>query len=392
MKLLFIISGSIAAKKCPIILKKLSSNKIHINCIMTNSAKKIINKKIIQKNIKGKVYVESSEEKKKMLHITLTRKSDIIVVCPATANLIAKFAHGYADDLASTSLISSNKQILFIPAMNVEMWNNKINKKNVQKLKKSGVEFIGPDYGYLSCREIGLGRLSSENKIIQIILDYLKRSKKLEKKKCLVTAGPTLEPIDAVRYISNYSSGLQGFEIAKQVMLVGANVTLISGPTNLQPPSKVKFIKVLTAKEMNETVRKNSSKNDIFVFAAAVSDVSPKKTTALKIKKEGFKRILLKKNPDIIRNITLNSSKKTKFVVGFAAETNNFINNAKKKLISKKCNLIVLNKINNKNNVFGSEFNQVTIIDRNEVNNLRRMTKIDVAKILVNKIINNFKI
>jgi len=390
MKLLFIISGSIAVKKCPIILKKLSDKKVYINCIITNSAKKIIDKKIIQKSIKGKIFDDSSEKGKKMLHITLTRKSDLIIVCPATANLIAKFAYGYADDLASTSLIASNKQILFMPAMNAEMWNNKINKKNVTSLQKSGVEFIGPDYGYLSCGEIGLGRLTGQNKIIEIILNYLKRSKKLHKKKCLVTAGPTLEPIDAVRYISNHSSGKQGFEIAKQLMLVGANVTLISGPTNLQPPSKVKFINVLTAQEMNKTVRKNL-KTDIAVFTAAVSDIAPKKITNQKIKKEKLKKIILKKNPDILKNISLNPSVKPKFVVGFAAETNNYINNAKKKLITKGCNLIVVNKISKKNNVFGSEYNQVAIIDHNNVNKLKRMTKIDVAKKLVNRIINNFE-
>ena len=302
------------------------------------------------------------KETEKMLHITLTRKSDLVVVCPATANLIAKFSNGYADDLASASLIASNKQILFMPAMNVEMWNNKINKKNVTNLQKSGVEFVGPDYGYLSCGEIGLGRLSGNNKILQTILNYLKRSKKLQKKKCLVTAGPTLEPIDAVRYISNYSSGKQGFAIAKQLMLVGANVTLISGPTNLQPPPKVKFIEVLTAKEMNKAVKKNL-KTDVAVLTAAVSDVAPKKTTTNKIKKEKLKKILLKKNPDILKNISLNSSIKPEFVVGFAAETNNYINNAKKKLITKDCNLIVVNKISKKNNVFGSEFNQVAIVD-----------------------------
>ena len=390
MKLLFIISGSIAVKKCPIILKKLSDKKVHINCIITNSAKKMIDKKIIQKFIKGKIFDDSSERDRKMLHITLTRKSDLVVVCPATANLIAKFSNGYADDLASTSLIASNKQILFMPAMNAEMWNNKINKKNVTKLQQSGVEFIGPDYGYLSCGEIGLGRLSGDNKILQIILNYLKRSKKLQKKKCLVTAGPTLEPIDAVRYISNYSSGKQGFEIAKQLMLVGANVTLISGPTNLQPPPKVKFIEVLTAKEMNEAVRKNL-KTDVAVFTAAISDVSPQKTMTNKIKKEKLKKIILKKNPDILKNISLNSSIKPEFVVGFAAETNNYINNAKKKLISKNCDLIVVNKISKKNNVFGSEYNQVAIIDHNNVNELKRMTKVDIAKKLVNRIINNFE-
>ena len=257
MKLLFIISGSIAAKKCQKILKDLSEKKIHINCIITDNANKMINTNIIQKSIKGKIFFNSSEKNNKMLHIKLSRKSDLIVVCPATANIIAKLAHGYADDLASTALIASNKQILFMPAMNVEMWNNRINKSNVLTLQKSGIEFIGPNYGYLSCGEIGLGRLTNEKKIVQVISNYLNRSKKLQNKKCIVTAGPTLEPIDPIRYISNHSSGIQGYEIAKQLMLSGAKVTLISGPTNLQPPPNIKIIKVQTAKEMNKAVKNN---------------------------------------------------------------------------------------------------------------------------------------
>ena len=391
MRVLFIISGSIAVKKCQIILKQLSRKKVHVDCIVTNSAKKIIKKNLIQKCIKGKIFFDSSEKNKKMLHITLTRKSDLVVVCPATANLIAKFSHGYADDLASTSLIASNKQVLFMPAMNVEMWNNKINKENVKTLQKSGIEFVGPEYGYLSCGEIGIGRLSNEKKIIQIILNYLNKSKKLQNKKCLVTAGPTLEPIDPVRFISNYSSGKQGYEIAKQLMFSGAKVVLISGPTDLQPPLNVKIIKVKTAKEMDKAV-KNNLKSDVAIFTAAVSDFSPKKITNKKIKKENLKNIIIKKNPDIIKNASTNKNNKPKYIIGFAIETNNHIINAKNKLIKKNCDLIVVNKISKKNSIFGSDYNQVTMIDHSEINVLRKMTKIDVAKILVNKIINIFDV
>ena len=334
MRLLFIISGSIAAKKCQIILKELSRKKVYINCIITNSAKKIINKNLIQKCIKGKIFFDSSENKKKMLHITLTRKSDLVVVCPATANIIAKFSRGYADDLASTSLIASNKQVLFMPAMNVEMWNNKINKENVKILQKSGVEFIGPEYGYLSCGEIGIGRLSNEKKIIQIIFNYLNKTKKLINKKCLVTAGPTLEPIDPIRFISNHSSGKQGYEIAKQLMLNGAKVILISGPTDLSLPPNIKIIKVKTAKEMDKAVQ-NNLKSDIAIFTAAVVDFSPKKVTNAKIKKENLNNIILKKNPDIIKKASLNNNR-PKLIIGFAVETNNHIINAKNKLIEKK--------------------------------------------------------
>ena len=204
-----------------------------------------------------------------------------------------------------------------MPAMNVEMWNNKINKANVKTLQKSGIEFIGPEYGYLSCGEIGIGRLSNEKKIIQIILNYLNRSKKLQNMKCLVTAGPTIEPIDPIRFISNYSSGKQGYEIAKQLMLSGAKVFLISGPTDLQPPPNVKIIKVKTAKEMNTAVKKYS-KSDIAIFTAAVSDVSPRKITRTKIKKENLKKIILKNNPDIIKNVSLKKNNRPKFVIGFS--------------------------------------------------------------------------
>ena len=330
MNLLFIISGSIAAKKSKFILEDLLKKNIYVDCIITNSAKKLIKPKIIQKTIRGKIFFDSSENNKKMLHINLTRKSDLIVVCPATANLIAKFANGYADDLASTALIASDKQILIMPAMNVEMWNNKINTINVQKLQNLGVEFVGPEYGYLSCGEVGLGRLSNKRKIVQIISEYLNKSKILKNKKCLVTAGPTLEPIDPIRYISNFSSGKQGYEIAKQLMLCGAKVVLISGPTNLQPPPNIKNIKITTAKEMYKAVKKNR-KVDIAIFNAAVSDISSKKNTQ-KIKKQNFNKILIKKTPDILKNITSNKNNKPKFIVGFAAETKNHIINAKKKI------------------------------------------------------------
>ena len=388
MKLLFIISGSIAVLKCVKILNQLSKRKIYINCIMTDSSKKMIDAKKIKKAIKGEIFFNSSEKNNKMLHIRLTRESDLIVVCPATANIIAKFSHGYADDLASTCLIASNKQILFMPAMNVEMWNNKINKKNVKTLQKIGVEFIGPDYGYLSCGEIGLGRLKKEYEIIEIILDHLEKTGKLANKKCLITAGPTLEPIDPIRFISNYSSGIQGYEIAKQLMLGGGKVILVSGPTNLEPPPNVKLVKVKTADEMNKAVLKNKNA-DIGIFTAAVSDLKPKEFKKNKLKKSRIKNIVVKENPDILKNFVKNSTKKNKIIIGFAAETNEFIDNAKKKLFEKKCDLIVLNKITSKNNVFGSNYNQITLINNTRVKRLKKMTKIDIAKILVNQIANN---
>ena len=381
MKILFIISASIAIKKCSEILKHLSSQKIFIDCIVTNNAKKMIDLKDIKKNIKGQVYFDSSETKNKMLHIKLTRKTDLVVVCPATANIIAKYSNGFADDLASTSLIASNKQIIFIPAMNAEMWNNTINQKNVSSLLNMGVDFIGPEYGQLACNEIGLGRLSDPNKIINILIQNLNRSQIFKNKKCLITAGPTLEPIDPIRYISNHSSGKQGYEIAKQMILAGAKVILISGPTNIQSPHQAKLIKVKTAKDMSVAVNKHS-RVDIAIFAAAVSDISPTKLFNSKIRKENLKNIVLKKNTDILKNISSLKKYRPNIVIGFAAETTNHINNAKKKLKSKKCDAIIVNKIDN-NKVFGSDHNKVSFIKNNYVKNLKKMSKVNVAKELI---------
>ena len=385
MRILFVISASIAIKRCYEILEKLTSKGIIVDCIMTNNAKKMSNLSKFQKIIIGKVYSDASEKNNNMLHISLTRKSDLVVVCPATANIIAKFANGYADNLASSSLIASDKQIIFVPAMNREMWNNPINQKNVTNLKKIGIEFIGPEYGRLSCGETGMGRISSANKIQKNIIKNLDKSKIFLNKECIITAGPTIEPIDSVRYLSNYSSGKQGYEIAKQMVLSGAKVTLISGPTNLPAPSKCKLIKVKTANEMFNAVKKYS-KVDIAIFAAAVSDVSPKKFSINKIKKDEFKSIDLINNKDIIKEVSFLKKKRPKIVIGFAAETNNSIKNAKKKLFSKNCDAIILNKINKKNTVFGSDLNQISFITKKNNLKFKKMSKTNVAKKIIQEI------
>ena len=379
MKILFIITASIAIKKINEILKELSLKEIKVDCILTDNALKMIDIKKLKKIIKGKIYTNKSERNNKMLHIKLTRKNHLIVLCPATANMIAKFANGFADDLASTSLIASNKQIVVIPAMNSEMWNNPINKKNVSILIKAGIEFIGPEYGRLSCGETGLGRLSNPKKINKSLTEYLNNTQIFRNKNCLITAGPTIEPIDDIRYLSNHSSGKQGYEIAKQMILSGANVTLISGPTNLQAPFKSKLIKIKTAEEMYKAVKKNL-KTDIAIFTAAVADVSPKTFSKVKIKKENLKKIDLKKNKDILYEISISKKSRPKIVIGFAAETTNYIKNAKIKLIRKNCDAIVLNKIDKKNNVFGSNINKISIITKEKILNFKKTTKINVAK------------
>ena len=382
MNILFIISASIAIKRCNEIFKQLSSNNNVINCILTDNALKMINIKEIKKNIKGKIYTNKSEKNNAMLHIELSRKNNLIVLCPATANTIAKFANGIANDLASTTLIASNKKIVIIPAMNSEMWNNTINQINVLRLIKAGVEFIGPEYGRLSCGEVGLGRLASLKKINKNLLEYLNETEIFKNKDCLITAGPTIEPIDNIRYLSNYSSGKQGYEIAKQMILCGANVTLISGPTNLQAPFKSKLIKVSTAAEMYKAVKTNL-KTDIAIFTAAVADASPKKFSKVKIKKENYKTINLKKNKDILYEVSSLKKNRPKIVIGFAAETTNHIKNGKNKLIKKNCDAIIVNKINNKNKVFGSDMNKISIITKNKVVNFKKTTKTNIAKEII---------
>ncbi len=290
-KILLIITGSIAASRCREIITLLNNKEVNISCILTKEAKKYVKISDIKKLLKDRIFTDEDEKKNKMLHINLSRDNDIIVMCPATANSIAKFANGYGDNLASNTLLASNKKILFVPAMNSFMWHNKINQKNVRLLKDSGHEFIGPTVG-------------------------------------LVTAGPTIEMIDPVRFISNQSSGKQGYEIASQLVLYGADVTLISGPTNLDPPPNLKFIQIKSANEMYQKIRK-ISKIDIGIFAAAVSDFKNKNINKSKIKKNEKLNISLYKNIDILEKIGKSKTQRPKFLVGFAAETGS-IDNAKK--------------------------------------------------------------
>ena len=386
MRILFIISSSIAAIKCEEIIKELIKNEINIDCILTEKTKNIINYKKIKKIIHGNIYTDRSEQNNKMLHIELSRKSDLIVVCPATANTIAKYANGLADNLASTTLLAANKKIIFVPAMNKEMWNNKINQKNIKFLFDTGIEFIGPKYGKLFCGEMGLGRLANTKLILKNIMKYMNQTKILEGKNCLVTAGPTQEKIDPVRYISNFSSGKQGYEIANQLALSGGNVTLVTGPTKLNVSNKIKLINIKTAKEMYDQVKK--VKNiDIAVFAAAVSDFKVKKSKNFKVPKDKITKIDLEKNIDILKFMGSQKKNKPKILVGFSAETKS-VNLAKKKLIDKNCDLIIYNQINNKNKIFDSDYNKISIISKNKIISYRKMSKVNCAKKIINSINN----
>ena len=383
-KILLIICGSIAASRCKKIINLLNDKKIQVSCILTEEAKKYVKVSEFKKLVNNRVYTDRSEKKNKMLHINLSRINDLVIVCPATANTIAKLANGYGDNLASNTLLASNKKILFAPAMNSFMWHNKANKKNVRILKDRGHEFIGPKIGNLKCGEFGLGRIDESKNILNKIMSNLKIYNLFKNKKCLVTAGPTIEMIDPVRYISNNSSGKQGFEIANQLVLSGAKVILVSGPTNLDPPPNLKFIKIKSATEMYNKIKK-ISKIDIGIFSAAVSDFKNKNISKSKIKKNKNLYLSLIKNIDILEKVGRNKKQRPKYLVGFAAETGN-ITYAKKKLIDKNCDMIVYNKINNKNKVFESDYNKISIITKNRIKNYRKMTKVNCANEIIKNI------
>ncbi len=380
-KILFIITGSIAASKCKDIMSMLNKKNITISCILTKEAKKYINIVDLKKYVNNRIYTDTSERKNKMLHINLSRDNDIIFVCPASANSIAKFANGYGDNLASNTLLASNKRILFAPAMNIYMWNNKANQKNIRTLKNRGHEFIGPIVGNLKCGEYGLGRIQDTKKILSKIMNNFENFNIFKNKKCLVTAGPTIEMIDPVRFISNKSSGKQGYEIASQLVLCGAKVILVSGPTNLDPPANLKFIKVKSANELYEKI-KYMKNIDIGIFTAAVSDFKNKEIKKSKIKKNKNLTINFVKNLDVLEKIGKSKKLRPKYLVGFAAETGS-VANAKKKLINKNCNMIVYNKITNINKVFESDYNKISIVTRNEVKKFKKMTKINCAKEII---------
>ena len=390
MKILFIITGSIAVSKCYDLLKILKDHKVEIDCIITNNAKKLLDISRLKKNISGKIYSDASEANTKMLHINLSRENNLIVVCPSTANTIAKFANGYGDNLASTTLLASNKPIIFIPAMNTMMWNNPINIKNVKYLKSIGVDFIGPKIGKLKCGEYGVGRIADTKFIVSDLIFRLKINQNFLNKKCLITAGPTIENIDPIRYISNHSSGKQGYEIANQLAISGAKVILISGPTNLQPPSNVKLIKVQTAEEMHNQINKYNKKIDVAVFSAAVADFKINKVSSKKIKKDKLKLLKLIKNIDILKNISTQKINRPKFVVGFSAETDGQII-AKKKLKEKNCDMIIYNKISKNNKIFGLNENKISILTKNKIRNYAKTSKINCSKFIIESIYNEIK-
>ena len=388
-KILLIICGGISAYKSLEIIRLLKKKGATVKTILTKSAKEFVTPLSVASLSQGKVYDDlfSHENESEMDHISLSRWSDLILVAPTTANTISKLSTGSSDDLASTVILASDKKIFLVPAMNVRMWEHLSTKENLQKLKSFGYQIIGPEIGDMACGEYGEGKMTEPINIINYIDDYLKDIKKNKEFKALVTAGPTHEYIDPVRYISNKSSGKQGYEIAKSLKKNGFETTLISGPTNLDPISGVNLINVNSAKEMFNATLENLPV-DVAIFSAAVGDYKVKNKEKDKIKKKESIDLSLEKNIDILGHISKHNSLRPKIVIGFAAETNNLIKNSKIKLAEKNCDWIIANDVSNPSIGFESDFNEVSIFYKNMSNEkLTKMKKSLLADKIVKRVI-----
>ena len=389
-KILFIICGGISAYKSLETIRLFKKNGAKIKTILTNSAKEFITPLSVASLSQGKVYSDlfSVENETEMDHIALSRWADVILIAPATANTITKLAQGTTDDLASTVVLASNKEIYLAPAMNVRMWEHESTKHNLKKLISYGYKLIGPEVGEMACGEYGEGKMSEPDKISNEINNYFLNLKKNKRLKALVTAGPTNEYIDPVRFITNKSSGKQGYEIAKSLSKKGFDTTLISGPTNLKIDHDVKLIEVETANEMFMETQKNLPA-DVAVFSAAVADFKVNKKYKNKIKKQDSLNLNLEKNVDILSYVSNHNSMRPELVIGFAAETDNVENNAEKKLNTKNCDWIIANDVSNKKIGFNSDFNEVTVYySDKKKEKLSYKKKSEISDEIVDRIIN----
>lgn len=383
--ILLCVTGGIAAYKAAELVRLLKTSNAFVKVLMTKSAQEFITPLTMQALSGEKVHTDllSTEAEAAMGHIELAKWCDLIVIAPCSANSLSKIAEGRGDDLLSAVCLATESKIFIAPAMNQAMWKDKRTQKNLSKSIKAGLNVIGPASGEQACGDVGDGRMTEPTDIVSELEKTLEKGL-LTGKKVIITAGPTQEMIDPVRYISNKSSGKMGFSLAEEVKNQGALVTLISGPVNLKTPEKVKRHDVLSADEMKLKVEELIEDCDIFISAAAVSDFKPKEIYKNKIKKkENEKHLNLKmdKNSDILKVISeKNLNLKT---VGFAAETENLLSNAKKKLSQKKLDLIVANDVSNKDIGFDSDENEVTLITKKEQKKIKKASKKIVSKKIV---------
>lgn len=395
-KILLIISGGIAAYKTLELIRLIRKNNGTVQCILTEGGSQFVTPLSLSSLSGHKVYSElwSLNDESEMGHIRLSRENDLIVVAPASADIMAKMAHGLANDLASTTLLASDKPVLLAPGMNPEMWENPATQANIATLKQRSVIFTGPNDGEMACGETGLGRMSEPDEIFTAITDFF-FEKPLKGYSALVTSGPTYEPLDPVRFLGNRSSGKQGHAIAKALRDAGANVILITGPTNLPDPQGMEVINIETANDMLEACT-NALPVNIAICAAAVSDWCVDAPQTQKMKKtddNSIPKLHLKQTPDILKAISTHSKNRPQLVIGFAAETQDLEKNAKAKLKKKGCDWIIANEVgidaNGTEKTFGSDENQIHFITQDKNEEWDRASKDAIARKLVQQIINH---
>jgi len=383
------VCGGIAVYKVADLVSRLKKQNANVDVIMTENATKFVSPLTFQTLASNPVYVDMFAEPKHydVEHISLAKKGDVFIIAPATANVIGKVANGIADDLLTTTIMATKSKVIFAPAMNTNMYLNPIVQKNIAYLKELGYEFIDPGTGLLACKDYGPGRMAEPEEIVEYIIESF-ITKDLAGKKIVVTAGPTIEPLDPVRYMTNHSSGKMGYSIAKAAKSRGADVVLITGPTSIKPPKGVKVIRVNTTLEMFNAVEKEYDSCEVLIKAAAPLDYRPEKVSDVKIKKDGENEqlnIKYVRNPDILQHF--GSIKGNRILVGFAAETNNIVDYAKEKLKKKNLDFIVANNVMEEGAGFKEDTNVVTIIDKDEnIEKYPVLDKYKVANIILDKV------
>jgi phosphopantothenoylcysteine decarboxylase / phosphopantothenate---cysteine ligase len=389
-RILLIVSGGIAAYKSLDLIRRLKERGAAVRCIMTRAATQFVTPLSVASLSEDKVYTDlfSLTDESEMGHIRLSREADLVVVAPATADLIARMAAGLADDLATTALLASDKRVLLAPTMNLMMWAHPATQANLAVLDRRGVLRVGPGSGELACGEVGSGRMAEPLEIVAAIETVLATGGRLAGRRVLVTSGPTREPIDPVRYLSNHSSGKQGHAIAAALAAAGAESVLVSGPTREPDPAGVRVVAVETAAEMLAACER-ALPVDVAVMAAAVADWRVATVAGAKIKKEpgGAPPALhLVENPDILATIAGRGNDRPLLVIGFAAETGDLVDNARKKRLKKGCDWILANDVSPGTGTFGGDSNRVHLVDENGIEDWPAMSKREVARRLVDRI------
>ena len=390
-RILLIIAGGIAAYKSLELIRRLGDRGVRVRCILTAAGARFVTPLAVASLSGERVYGDlfSLTDEAEMGHIRLSREADLVVLAPATADLIAKMAHGLADDLASTTLLATDKPVLIAPAMNPQMWAHAATRRNVATLAGDGIRMVGPNPGDMACGEVGLGRMAEPDEIVAAIESLLQpAAQPLRGVRALVTSGPTHEAIDPVRFIANRSSGKQGHAIAAALAGAGADVTLVSGPVHEPDPPGVRIVRVESALQMLEACEA-AGPIDVAVCAAAVADWRVAEPNAHKVKRqEGPPALPLRENPDILKTLSLAGPTRPRLVIGFAAETDDVLANARRKLASKGCDWIVVNDVSTEQAVFGGVNNEVQLIRSDaEPEAWPRLAKTEVASRLVTRIV-----